>query len=324
VKHNYGSHSFFKKEEALPMTRVGLRKWTLTTNEVNYEYGFMLGNENGDLLREIGPWYTNDRESVLSPSVGMNNCTVTFGQYRNRLVPQENNNGQVKACFASCSEECDLPNAPSTIAQLSAADYKGGSTWTGTGGLSCNLGSKTRFDSAKGAFFIDGSQESLIICPYDIGPGHHKELTIEIVFELDKTYDPTKSYGWIFSHDNGGYDRAFIVSDPRFGGGVASGIGDIYNSGAPTPSRGEWHHGLAVFRQGVPNGSYTAVDGVISPRKATANNNEGAKSFSIGGIEQPKPVPHAMIGYIKTFNFYVGALSEDQVEAMYVRHTPWP
>jgi len=325
LRHNYGSTSFFEDEDALEMTRVGLRRWTLATNEVNYEYGFMLENENGAKLREIGAWYTNERESVTAPSANMKNCTVTFGQYRNRLISQTDTTPafDANACFGACGEECELPDAPTPMASLSGSQYTGGTTW-GNDLITCNLGTATTYDAAKQSFYIDGSQESLIVCPYDIGPGHHPELTIEIVFELDQSFDPAHSYGWIFGHDNGGFDRSFIVSDPRFGGGIASGIGSAYNSGAPTPSKGEWHHGLAVFRQGVAAGSYTALDGAISPNKATANNNEGKTSFSIGGLPGVVYHEHSMIGWIRYFNFYVGALSEDQVEAMYVRNTPWP
>ena len=31
-----------------------------------------------------------------------------------------------------------------------------------------------------------------------------------------------------------------------------------------------------------------------------------------------------MKGWIRYFNFYDGALDESQIEAMYVRNTPWP
>jgi hypothetical protein len=325
VRHNYGSTSFFETDDALEMTRVGLRKWTLTTTEVNYEYGFMLENEAGETLREIGASYTSDREPVLAPASTMGNCTVQFGQYRNRLIPQGNTNPalDINACWGACTETCNLPDAPAPLASLDGSQYTGGSTW-GNDKISCNLGTTTSYDAGKQSFYFDGTQDALVICPYDIGPGRFPELTLEIVFMLDPTFNPDDTWGWIFGHDNGGYDRSFIICDPRFGGGVGSGIGSAYDSGQPTPSNGVWHHGLAVFRQDVPNGSYTAVDGVLSPNKATAHNSEGLSSFSIGGLAGTWPFPHTMKGWVKYFNFYDGALSEDQVEAMYVQHTPWP
>lgn len=325
VRHNYGSTSFFEGDDALEMTRVGFRKWTLTTTEVNYEYGFVLENEAGETLREIGASYTSDREPVLAPASTMGNCTVQFGQYRNRLIPQGDTGAalDINACWGACTETCELPDAPAPLASLDGSQYTGGSTW-GNDKVTCNLGTATTFDASKQSFYIDGTQESLIICPYDIGPGRFPQLTIEIVFELDQSYDPSLSYGWIFGHDNGNYDRSFIISDPRFGGGVGSGIGSVYNSGAPTPTNGVWHHGLAVFRQGVVDGSYTALDGVMSPVRGTAHNDEGLSSFSIGGLNGVVWHQHNMKGWIKYFNFYDGALSEDQIEAMYVQHTPWP
>lgn len=323
IRHNYQSHLFFPQKNAVKMTRIGLRKWTVTTRRVNYEYGFMLGNENGDTLREVGPWYRSDLDDFKSPSEHMDNCTVTFGQYRNRLIPQKRRTNNIKACFAACSQECELPNAPTPLASLDGSQYTGGNTW-GNSKITCNLGSQTTYNEAEQAMHINGNRQSVIVCPYEIGPERYPQLTMEVVFKLDSDYDPTASYGWIFGHDDGGFDRSFIISDTRFGGGVSSGIGSIYNSGAPTPSNGVWHHGLAVFRQGVVDGSYTALDGVISPVKATANNNEGEPNFSIGGLVNDFAFPHEMKGLIRYFNFYDGALSEDQVEAMYVRNTPWP
>ena len=327
VRHNYRSHLFFPRKDKIKMTRIGLRKWTLTTRRVNYEYGFELGNEAGVLLREIGPWVNTKKHGPKSASEFMDACTVTFWPYRNRLVPQKRNGGSasldIAACFASCSTSCELPNAPTPLASLDAQQYSGGNTW-GNSQITCNLGSQTTYDSTMNAMYINGNKESVITCPYDIGPARFPNLTIEVVFRLDPSYDPTASYGWIFGHDNGGYDRSFIISDPRFGGGIGSGIGSVYNSGAPTPSNGVWHHGLSVFRQGVINGSYTALDGVISPRKATANNNEGEPSFTVGGLANNFAVPHEMKGWIRYFNFYDGALDENHIEAMYVRNTPWP
>jgi len=324
VKHNYGAGSFFKDEEKIPMTRIGLRKWTLTTTSVNYEYGFMLENEAGEELREIGPAYVESGDDVIAPSKFMKDCTVGFGKYRNRLVSQESGaSSSINACFGSCDEDCVLPDAPTPLGTLDASGYTGGSKWVGSQ-MSCDLGSETTYDQASKSFFISGTRNSLIICPHDIGPKNHPELTIEVVFKLDQSFDSSKSYGWIFGHDNGGYDRSFIISDERFGGGIASGVGSVYNSGMPTPTKGVWHHGLAVFRQGVKDGSYTALDGVRSPRRATANNGEGLPDFSIGGLAKTLPVDHSMKGYIKSFNFYAGALSEDQIEAMYVKNTPWP
>jgi hypothetical protein len=324
VKHNFGSSSFFKEEERIPMTRVGLRKWMLTTTSVNYEYGFMLENEAGEKLREIGPAYVGTTGDVVAPSKFMKDCTVAFGKYRNRLVSQKTGaSSNIKACFASCDKDCVLPDAPKPIGMLDASDYTGGSKWSNSQ-FSCALGSETTYDQASKSFYISGTQNSLIICPHDIGPKKHPDFTIEVVFKLDPTFDAASSYGWIFGHDNGGYDRSFIISDERFGGGVASGVGGVYNSGMPTPTKGVWHHGLAVFRQGVKDGSYTALDGVRSPRRATANNNEGLPNFSIGGLVGIRSIPHSMKGYIRYFNFYEGALSEDQIEAMYVKNTPWP
>jgi len=328
VRHNYKSHLFFPRKNMVKMTRIGLRKWTVTTRDVNYEYGFALGNEAGEILREIGPWVTTKQHGPKSGNgESMDACTVTFWPYRNRLIPQKPNAApgplNVTACFASCTKTCELPNAPTPLASLDASQYSGGNTW-GNAQISCNLGSQTTYNSTMNGMYINGNRQSVITCPYEIGPARYPNLTMEVVFQLDTTYDPTASYGWIFGHDDGGYDRSFIISDTRFGGGIGSGIGAVYDSGAATPSNGVWHHGLAVFRQGIVDGSYTALDGAISPVKATANNNEGEPNFTVGGLANDFGFPHEMKGWIRYLNFYDGALDESQIEAMYVRNTPWP
>jgi hypothetical protein len=326
VRHNYRSHLFFLDKDKIKMTRIGLRKWTLTTSMVNYEYGFALGNEAGAILREIGPSVNTKKHGPESASKFMDACTVNFWPYRNRLIPQINYGSaslNISACFAACSTSCELPDAPAPLASLDASQYSGGTTW-GNSQIECNLGSETTYDSTMNGMYINGNKASIITCPYEIGPARYPQLTIEVVFRLDPSYDPTASYGWIFGHDNGGFDRSFIISDPRFGGGIGSGIGSAYNSGAPTPTKGVWHHGLSVFRQGVIDGSYTALDGNISSNKATANNNEGKSSFTVGGLAGTQAVPHEMKGWIRYFNFYDGALDENQVEALYVQNTPWP
>ena len=104
------------------MTRIGLRKWTVTTRDVNYEYGFALGNEAGEILREIGPWVTTKQHGPKSGGESMDACTVTFWPYRNRLIPQKPNAApgplNVTACFASCTKTCELRTLPTPLASL--------------------------------------------------------------------------------------------------------------------------------------------------------------------------------------------------------------
>ena len=54
------------------------RRFTVTTNKVNYEYGFELTNSRGQVVRDIGMPGSTTTEY-------MSDCTAHFG-YRNRLV----------------------------------------------------------------------------------------------------------------------------------------------------------------------------------------------------------------------------------------------
>jgi hypothetical protein len=187
VRHNYRSHLFFLEKDKIKMTRIGLRKWTLTTRNVNYEYGFALGNEAGALLREIGPWVNTKEHGPKSASKFMAECTVTFWPYRNRLIPQKLNGGSaslnIAACFASCSTSCELPDAPTPLASLDASQYSGGTTW-GNSQITCNLGSETTYNSTMNGMYINGNIASIITCPYEIGPARYPNLTIEVVFQV--------------------------------------------------------------------------------------------------------------------------------------------
>ena len=95
VYHNYGGGDFFSSHLGVLMTPVtgNPRKFTVTTNKVNYEYGFELTNSRGQVVRDIGlPGSTTTQY--------MWNCTAHFG-YRNRLVT-----GSTTHVFGGCEDEC--------------------------------------------------------------------------------------------------------------------------------------------------------------------------------------------------------------------------
>ena len=52
-----------------------------------------------------------------------------------------------------------------------------------------------------------------LVANYDISPSHVAEISLELWFKLDNI--PTGSKCWLIGHDNGGYDRAITVCDPR-------------------------------------------------------------------------------------------------------------
>lgn len=95
VYHNYGGGDFFSSRRGVVMTPVAgnPRKFTVTTNKVNYEYGFELTNSRGQRVRDIGL-------PSSSTTAYMWNCTAHFG-YRNRLVT-----GSTTRVFGTCEDAC--------------------------------------------------------------------------------------------------------------------------------------------------------------------------------------------------------------------------
>ena len=95
VYHNYNGADFFSSGRGVAMSPVAgnPRRFTATTNKVNYEYGFELTNSRGQVVRDIGmPGSTT--------TAYMSDCTAHFG-YRNRLVTWP-----TSAVFGSCESEC--------------------------------------------------------------------------------------------------------------------------------------------------------------------------------------------------------------------------
>ena len=139
-----------------------------------------------------------------------------------------------------------------------------------------------------------------------------------MVFRLDEDYDTSKAAGWTIGHDNGGYDRALVLSDRRWSSdrntpAFGSAVGKIYDSGILTPSYGVWHHAIATFRQGVDRGSFVALDGTIS-NKVQANNNDGKPDFKIGGDGD---YGQNIKGLIKAVFIYETGFDEDTAKLAY-------
>merc|ERR1719334_1428661 len=73
---------------------------------------------------------------------------------------------------------------------------------------------------------------------------------------------------WLLGHDNGGYDRAILARDSRFGG-ISAGVGTSYSSSVSYAEVSKWTHVVATFSK---------ANGV-----ATIYKNGG---ISAGGVEQ--------------------------------------
>ena len=105
VRHNYGSPTFFDTNDAIPMERVRLSDkeygYRVTTDAVNFEWGFMLTKASGEQVREIGP----AGESLLFDT----NCTQMYYPYYNRVMTLEQisqGGSEREFVFGTCGHEC--------------------------------------------------------------------------------------------------------------------------------------------------------------------------------------------------------------------------
>jgi hypothetical protein len=111
-----------------------------------------------------------------------------------------------------------------------------------------------------------------------------------------------------------------VVADDRFGaGGVGHGVGATggYDSGLAAPAPKQWHHIVAVWRQGVAAGSHVVLDG-RKGAATTANNGEGRGFFTVGGIYNTDN--YGLSGFVRRLRIYGTALSDASVTALY-RHS---
>ena len=206
------------------------------------------------------------------------------------------------------------------ILELDAALYQGTGDWidvTGNGhnaSLTARTGHPTFFNTATRTFEFDGY--SLASVNVDMGPTTYPALSIEVWFKLDPDADLDRTNGWIVGHDDGGFDRAIVISDPRFGG-IGSGVGFTYDAGLGYPGRGEWHQIIAVFDQGATDGSFVALDGVIGTRVTARNDVSAESSFSIGGLARYAPTSHSIDGSVSMVRMYSKAMSSTEVAEAY-------
>ena len=100
LRHNYGSPDFFGEATKIRMERKelgdGIYGYELTTNQVDWEYGFELVNAKGQKFREIGSNTILQRER----------CTVRYGKYFNRHMTYHEGDSTIGAVFGDCDEVC--------------------------------------------------------------------------------------------------------------------------------------------------------------------------------------------------------------------------
>jgi len=103
VKHNYQSDDFFNSANAIPMNRGqigdGEYGYTLTTDQVDWEWGFALKNNDGQWYYDIGV------AGATTPLAGQS-CTQMYWPYFNRVIVAEGTRDNVEYIFSECVETC--------------------------------------------------------------------------------------------------------------------------------------------------------------------------------------------------------------------------
>ena len=110
IRHNYGSHAFFlgpkhagTSHGPLRMQRAeledGVYGYTLTTNAVDWEYGFLLENAAGETYQDIG--------EVGQCPLSKESCARRYGDYFNRVLTDEKNPTSVSYVIGNCTRSCE-------------------------------------------------------------------------------------------------------------------------------------------------------------------------------------------------------------------------
>ncbi len=167
--------------------------------------------------------------------------------------------------------------------------------WTGNGnaddsvgGAHGTLGTTTSFDTGINgqAFSLDGRQSSVVLAPVDIGHNNLPQMTMGMLINVDSIQN---NRDWIMGHDNGGYDRALIINDNRFGFGLAAGVGHTYASSLPQfrNNLNTWF-GIAVsYDQATALATIYINDllGNSSIQTVSTTLGTGNPNFTLGGLE---------------------------------------
>ena len=163
------------------------------------------------------------------------------------------------------------------------------------------------------ALRIDSDGPYVLFPDLDISPSKFPELSMIIEFYLESI--PEGSKGWLLNHDNGGYDRALVLHDARFGGishGVGYPAGPVYDT-YTTPETGKWVQMVVTYRQGGECAVF--VSNEKAPITHEGRNNNGLSSLTLGRVVPYKN--HWCDCWIKGVSVYDKGLSDEEVDAIF-------
>jgi len=117
VKHNYGEDDFFSYGQKIPMQLVSNKKFTLTTDQVDWEWSFVLENARGEYLYEAGQSGSPLGRTWTSTAVknADKHCIQQYGKYFNRVRTIDTNSAAPSYTFGTCDAACPPPPPPAPV-----------------------------------------------------------------------------------------------------------------------------------------------------------------------------------------------------------------
>ena len=135
------------------------------------------------------------------------------------------------------------------------------------------------------------------IIDFDTNSGARPELTMELWLKPSIDDD---SLDWLLAHDDGGYDRAIITRDSRFGG-TAAGVGTAYSSSVSYPAVDEWSHIVVTYSKATGQSVIYKNGGgsVAGGEQQTVNvASDSQSTFALGLNAPPTHAGHSFVGCI--------------------------
>ncbi|MDT0595038.1 LamG-like jellyroll fold domain-containing protein [Glaciecola petra] len=220
--------------------------------------------------------------------------------------------------------------ALSSAAQAAHIDVSGLiHLWNGNGNADDSIGSadgslgvSTQFSPGVNgqAFDFDGSQDSNITLPVDISPSSLPQMTMGMYINVRSILNDR---GWVIGHDNGGYDRSLIISDTRFGQGLAAGVGSTYTSSLFDlgDNLDKWF-GIAVSYDQLASTATVYIndlEGNSFTQTVNTTLGNGQPNASVGGLNAF--AGHGVDALVDDVFIYNRALSQSELDIVF---TPVP
>ena len=196
--------------------------------------------------------------------------------------------------------------------------------WSGKGDASDavgsangSLGGTTSFANGLSgqAFSFDHQQSSVVSFPVDISPDALPQMTLVMFVKLEygPYFNNSTALGWVFGHDNGGYDRSLNLHDSRYGSGlqVAGGTGvDPHQSTLPL-TMNQWHCVAAVYDRDNSTVTFYA-DGAT--QTVYAAPGPGEPTASLGGLINFGA--HTIYGLVDEVSLFNRLLTPQEIDAI--------